>query len=325
MRECALTLILAIMACCAAASVRCAQGQEPPNPFGPRVPQRRDAVPGLITRSNGDAYAGRVYLTRDKRLELYSDGEKKWYKLKLKDLSSLTWKVEFERKEKEWRWKDSGSDVKVLTGRTKIDRKYKTVALRKDGKKIEGHVRGTVIYVQSSELKRKYFLYWNHPSEFGQKPEDLCYVMRIDLDAKHYPMPEKRSPLTRSQLSTTEPVFESLEKELKLLASKHDELKNLGKSRYKLESQEGLTLTLRTWEKGPGIRFRCARIAEGKEIEGESRAKVLKKLGLELFPEVLDGSTKMGDAARAALKGALKNAAAGLQKLESAKSKDPEK
>ncbi len=163
-----------------------AEGGDPPNPFGPREAEQPEAVDGKLVRSNGDVVRGSIFLTRDKRLELFCDAEKKWYKLKLEDLSSLEWVVEFEKEEKEWRWKESGSDVKVLTGRVKVDRRYKTVATRRDGTKLEGHIRGTVVYVRTaSSAKRKFFLYWNHPSDFDQKPEDLIYVKEIRFGAEH--------------------------------------------------------------------------------------------------------------------------------------------
>jgi hypothetical protein len=163
-----------------------AEAEDPPNPFGPREAVQPEAVAGKLVRSNGETVRGRIFLTRDKRLELFCDAEKKWYKLKLKDLSSLEWVVEFEKEEKEWRWKESGSDVKVLTGRVKVDRRYRTVATRMDGTKVEGHIRGTVVYVRTAAgARRKFFLYWNHPSDFNQKPEDLVYVKEIRLGAEH--------------------------------------------------------------------------------------------------------------------------------------------
>jgi len=324
MTRCTLALILAVMACRPASVSRCGEEDGPPNPFGPRVAHRSDAVSGLLTRSNGDAYAGRIHLTRDKRLELYCDAEKEWYKLKLKNLRSLEWVVEFERQEKEWRWKDSGSDVKVYTGRTKIDRRYKTVAITKDGKRIEGHIRGTVIYVRTSETRRKYFLYWNHPSEFGQKPADLDYVRRIDFDAKHYPVPEKWPPLTRRQLDAVNPVCDALESELAVLGRRHVELKDLGGARAKLESQKGVELTVRN-ARGSGVRFRCARIAKGRKFRDRPRA-TLGRLGLCVFYEVLEGKDgRPGRAAAAALGEALERARASLAKLDAGNDGDPEK
>ncbi|MHC4917277.1 MAG: hypothetical protein ACYTGB_17505 [Planctomycetota bacterium] len=172
------------------------EGGDPPNPFGPRETERPDAVPGKLVRSSGEVVRGKIFLTRDKRLELHCDAEKKWYKLKLQDLTSLEWVVEFEKEEKEWRWKESGSDVKVLTGRTKVDRRYKTVATRKDGTKVEGHIRGTVVYVQPAGGgdRRKFFVYWNHPSDFDQKPKDLVYVKEIRFGEEHAREPAGEKP-----------------------------------------------------------------------------------------------------------------------------------
>ncbi len=182
---------LAGLVLCASAA-RGGERAEPPNPFGVKKAPRPEAVPGKLVRSDGAVHRGRIFLTRDKRLELYCDSEKKWYKLKLADLAGIKWVIEFEKEEKEWRWKESGSDVKVLTGRKKIDRRYKTVVTRKDGKKVEGHIRGTVVYVQPEKgKKKKFFIYWNHPSNFDQKPADLIYTKEIHFGTEHAREPKK--------------------------------------------------------------------------------------------------------------------------------------
>ena len=165
----------------------------PPNPFEKPPAERPDAVPGRLERSDGGVFRGRLYLTRDKRLELYADAEKKWHQLKLEDLAALRWEVEFEQEEREWRWKENGSDEKVYTGRKKVDRRYRTVAKRKDGTEIRGHIRGTVIYVKPEKgEERRFFLYWNQPADFDQKPEDLVYVKEVVFGEEAAKEPEKK-------------------------------------------------------------------------------------------------------------------------------------
>jgi hypothetical protein len=300
-----------------AAAATGAEERVSPNPFGTRDAERSDAVQGLLTRSNGDAFAGRLYLTRDKRLELYSDAARQWHRLRLRDLRSLEWNVEFEREEREWRWKHSGSDVKVYTGRKKLDRRYRTVATTLKGERIEGHIRGTVIYVQSSQIRRKFFLYWNHPSDFDQKPEGLLYVARIDFGARHYPLPEQWPPLSEKQVAATAGVFAELEKELGVLGGKHRELKGLGGSRRRTESQDGVTLELRTRPGGAGALFRCARAVPDRKPPDQPAA-TFNSLGLHVYWRVLEPAAgpRPGAEALADLRAGMQRATSRLRELE---------
>lgn len=169
--------------------------EKPANPFGDTKTARADALPGKLVLSDGKELRGKLYLTRDKKLEVFETGRQEWNKLDLKELSRLDISVEKEETVKEWRWKEAGSDVKVDTGRTKVDRTYKCTAAKLDGKKIEGHLRGTVIYVKEAEDKdaRRFFLLWNSPGDFDQKPEDLVYVKAVVLGEEAVKEPKKKS------------------------------------------------------------------------------------------------------------------------------------
>jgi hypothetical protein len=71
-----------------------------------------------------------------------------------------------------------------------------------DGKKMTGHIRGTVIYVVAAKKgagdgeapaePQRFFLYWNHPGDFDQKPEDLVYVKEIVFGEEAAKEPEKK-------------------------------------------------------------------------------------------------------------------------------------
>jgi ribosomal protein L7/L12 len=179
-----LTLLLAASAAVLAGEAAPPKEEEKPaNPFGETKSARADALPGKLVLSDGKELRGKLYLTRDKQLELFDTKRQEWNKLDLKELSKLEISVEKEETVKEWRWKEAGSDVKVDTGRTKVDRTYKCAATKADGKKIEGHLRGTVIFVKESEDAdpKRFFLLWNSPGDFDQKPEDLVYVKAVVL------------------------------------------------------------------------------------------------------------------------------------------------
>ena len=74
--------------------------EAPVSPFGQRTTERADAVEGTLKTSDGKAYSGKLYLTRDKKLEVFDLDRKKWYKLKLKEIASLRFEIESETEEK---------------------------------------------------------------------------------------------------------------------------------------------------------------------------------------------------------------------------------
>ena len=188
-------VLLALASAALAAEAEPPKEEKPANPSGDTKSQRADAVPGKLTLSDGKEHRGKLYLTRDKKLELFDTGRQEWQKLDLKDLKSLAIGIEKEETVKEWRWKEAGSDVKVETGRTKVDRTYKCTAVKADDKKVEGHLRGTVIYVKEAEPQdaKRFFLLWNSPGDFDQKPEDLIYVKEVVFGEEAAKEPEKKS------------------------------------------------------------------------------------------------------------------------------------
>jgi len=154
--------------------------EAPVSPFGRRTRERADAVEGTLSTSDGKTYEGKLYLTRDKKLEVFDLDRKKWYKLKLKEIASLRFEIESEIEEKEWRWKEGGSDVKVYTGRSYFDRKYIVNVKLSSGESLRGHVRGAPIYVKGEGGKAvRFMLRKDQRGEWGQKPDQIVYVKEI--------------------------------------------------------------------------------------------------------------------------------------------------
>ena len=112
------------------AAVQVKAQQEPPalNPFGTpseRPDQRRDdAVPGFVETSDGKVHSGQVFLTRDARLKIYDESQKKHREIPLKAIKRIDCTILKEWVEKEWRFKENASDEKYFTGRTYPSREY---------------------------------------------------------------------------------------------------------------------------------------------------------------------------------------------------------
>lgn len=157
-----------------------AQERKPVNPFAPANPVREDARPGTVTLSNGDVIKGYIYTTREKRLRIFDIQNKTRRDVPLEAVSLIEVNVEQEGMEKEWRWKEEGSDVKLYTGRAYPWKKYVTTITLLDGEKITGHMSG-LIYVQTGDKTRKFLIHDKDKGEVDQKLSDIVHIKKIEL------------------------------------------------------------------------------------------------------------------------------------------------
>lgn len=123
-------------------------GDEPPaiNPFGARQQERDDAVLGYVEMSDGQVFAGMVYMTRDKRLKIYDDSMKRQREVPLRAVKEIRCQVVREWMEKEWRFKELALNEKYYTGREYPSREYTHTITLHDGRTISGPL-AEIIYV----------------------------------------------------------------------------------------------------------------------------------------------------------------------------------
>lgn len=170
--------------------------EEPPalNPFGPTAPTREDAVPGYILLSNGQVVAGKIYMTRDKRLKVYDGELKRQREIPLNRINEIECTVLKEWMEKEWRFRELAKDEKEYTGRSYPAREYTHTVTLSDGRKIEGPL-AEVIYIEpevSGDSRAtggnrpyaeplRFLLHKREKGAVGEDLKSLVYVKRIKL------------------------------------------------------------------------------------------------------------------------------------------------
>ncbi|NOZ23596.1 MAG: hypothetical protein GXP25_21175 [Planctomycetes bacterium] len=169
-------LLACLLVPCVAAHLA---AQEPVNPFKPRKKTRADSRPGTVTMSNGDVYKGQIYVTRDKRLRVFDTAAKLYRDIPLVAMKEIEITVEKEGMEKEWRWKEGGSNVKVYTGKAYPWREYLTTVTLTNDQKITGHLKATPVYVETGGKKEKLIIHGKNKGELGQKLSDLVYIKKI--------------------------------------------------------------------------------------------------------------------------------------------------
>ncbi len=161
---------------------------EPPtiNPFGPPAsegqPERDDALPGCVELSDGSLHAGMIYLTRDKRLKIYDDRLERQREVPLQVVRRIDCKVKKEWMEKEWKFKETTSDEKILTGRSYPAREYLHTITLGDGRTITGPL-AAIVYVRLAPQQEpeRFLLNKRNKGEVGKTLKSMVYVKRITL------------------------------------------------------------------------------------------------------------------------------------------------
>ena len=170
----------------------------PALPFaeGDEAVARKDAVPGCVELSSGVKLAGKIYTTRAKRLKIYNLKRELYEFVPVAALKRIEVAVEWERMDKEWRFKESGNPEKVYTGREYPVRSLVwTLTLRNDHA-ITGHILGQPLYVQLPSGKvERFILHQRDKGEMGRTLADLIYICRVEFgpEAYHQALDELRA------------------------------------------------------------------------------------------------------------------------------------
>jgi len=173
--------------------------EEPPalkNPLSRRESSvREDTMPGYIEMSNGEIFPGLLYITRDKRLEVYDVELKRQRTIPIEKIATIEVNVEKEWMEKEYRFKELASNEKMYTGKDYPCRIFTYTLTFDDGRELEGPMSG-IIFVQALEegedvsvghipdrdSPRFYFHKRDsEPANVGKKLADIHYVKFVKI------------------------------------------------------------------------------------------------------------------------------------------------
>lgn len=155
-------------------------------PVSPLVnPAQAGTVWATITLSDGTTLAGNCWTTVGKPLRVWDEEKKQYVDLALEQIASMEAEVLWERDEPEWRFKTSGSDEKVHTGRSYPARETQYRITLTNGDKITGGVVAPIYLKQGDEPAKAFVLHKRAKGEVGQRLDQLVYVRSIRIgDAK---------------------------------------------------------------------------------------------------------------------------------------------
>ncbi len=156
------------------------------NPFTPKSGfDREDAIPGVMELSDGRQIAGGVYGTREKPYAVWVEKEKRWRRIPLISVLSITAVVIGERMELEWRWKEMGAPERVYTGRKYPWRRFLWKFHLIDGSYIQGAIKGQPIWVETpGKTIGPWLLPERSKGPIGTTLKDLVFVKQVIISRK---------------------------------------------------------------------------------------------------------------------------------------------
>jgi hypothetical protein len=157
------------------------------NPFGTAGGfARQDAVPGYIELSSGLKVPGHIFTTRATRLKIYNLDREVYEYVPVPALRSIDTQIEWERMDKEWRFKEAGNPEKVYSGREYPVRKVCYVLTLLNDHKIRGHILGQPLYAAHNDKADRFLLHDRDKGAMGQTLADIPYIKHVELGPEAY-------------------------------------------------------------------------------------------------------------------------------------------
>ncbi len=142
---------------------------------------------GIIVTSDGEKMTGQLSTTLDKPLRIWDEKEAQYHDVAFSRVQSIESKVLWERDEKEWHFRASGSDIKEYSGKTYPARELEYTVALSNGRQYVGGI-SSPIYLDTPSGVKTFILHKRDKGEVGQALKDLVYVKRVELgDATSQP------------------------------------------------------------------------------------------------------------------------------------------
>ena len=138
----------------------------------------RNERSGEVTLSDGKTVKGLISSTPDKPLRLWDEKASKYIDIPFHSIASMEAVVIWEREEPEWRFKESGSDIKIFTGKSYPAHELVYKVTLSNEQIIEGGIVAPVKIRQEAGIVSK-VLHKRDKGNVGQTLKDLVYIKKI--------------------------------------------------------------------------------------------------------------------------------------------------
>ena len=143
-----------------------AKEPEPKNPLR-RTTENREARPGWVLLSDQSVITGNIYSSLGKPLSIFNRAEKKYNRIDWRDVAHIDVELEKNILERDWRWKESGSDVKVFTDLYYFSHEYCITLFTRDGQEIVGDCAAPIYVLEDGQEKAARLIL--HKKDKGEK------------------------------------------------------------------------------------------------------------------------------------------------------------
>lgn len=138
---------------------------------------------GIVELSDGTKLVGRLSTTPGKPLRFWDDEKKEYLDIPFSRVKSVEAEVVWERDEKEWAFKQAGSDDKVYSGRTYPARELVYTLQTTTGRTVRGSIVAPVQYEDpAGEKSRLLVLHKRHKGDAGTTLAQLVYVTSVRFE-----------------------------------------------------------------------------------------------------------------------------------------------
>ena len=174
MKPAVIGVMLVLMTATAAAG-------EPPSPLAP-VENAPGGRWGYAVLSDDSRLEGRISTTPGKPIRIFDRKKSAFRDVSFEKIQAIEQAPDREWLEQEWRWKESGSDEKVFTGRFYRAAEYRTTVTLATGEQITGDAVAPIV-VKTGEGERLLGLHKRLKGEFGRKEDlkPLVYIKKLVL------------------------------------------------------------------------------------------------------------------------------------------------
>ncbi|MFP4058011.1 MAG: hypothetical protein ACLF0G_14175 [Candidatus Brocadiia bacterium] len=170
---------------------------KPRNPFRGRARKPSYAVPARVTYSDGTVLQGWVWRGTDQPIRIFNRAERAHEDYFLSELKRIDVKPETQNFERDWRWKNQGSSVKVFLDTGYLWNQYVTTFTTVDGEKVSGDCSGQFYIITLDGEKKRWFLYKRHsgrdrPHKKQAELEPLVYVKSVEFTDEILEKPDEK-------------------------------------------------------------------------------------------------------------------------------------
>jgi len=143
-----------------------------------------DVRAAVMILSDGQKISGNFSTTLEQPIRLWDAQKKQYDDVPFDLIKSIEANVVWERMDKEWNFKESGSDIKVYSGRTYPARDTTYTITTTDGKSVTG-ATDAPLYLDNADGSQKIFiLHKRDKGQIGQTLDDLVYVKSVRFSGK---------------------------------------------------------------------------------------------------------------------------------------------